>query len=328
MRIALSVVLVLALAGNAAAVPTDFNFKDVELRNVFSTIGTLGKVNVVLDDTVGRMKTDLALRNVEPLDALFLVAKSHELKVKRVKWEEGSTTTTYFVGRREVVEKGFEYANSRTIQLKYANAEQVAAVLTRTMGKDHDITVDADPRTNRLMVRAVEEVLERMSLMVLDLDLPVPAVKLELTLLAGPGEKRQPVWHGSLLTLQGGAGHLEMNSPPAAKPSGWALMHMSATATSRTNSDNFCALSFTGEAKLDRAGAPTAAKFAAEVQAKDGEETTIGTVEVAPGEIVELRVRPVVEKRTVAPLPPAPQVPSPAASPSPSRSVPDNLEGL
>src|SRR5690606_38772657 len=104
----------------AHATPTDFNFRDVELSKIFETIAVLGKFNVIVDPQVARAKMAVSLKQVEPLDALFLVSRIQELKVKRVKWEEGSTTTTYAIGRPDKIEKSFEQANSRTVQLKYA----------------------------------------------------------------------------------------------------------------------------------------------------------------------------------------------------------------
>lgn len=161
------------------ATPTDFNFKDVELANIFQTIAVLGKFNVIIDPQVARAKMVVALKQVEPLDALFLVARIQELKVKRVKWEEGSTTTTYAIGRPDKIEKGFEQANSRTIQLKYAKAEDVAGILQKGLGKDVNVGVERDARTNRLLLKGTEDVLSKVEGLIRDLDLPVPQVLID-----------------------------------------------------------------------------------------------------------------------------------------------------
>lgn len=163
----------------AHATPTDFNFKDVELANIFQTIAVLGKFNVIIDPSVARAKMVVSLKQVEPLDALFLVARIQELKVKRVKWEEGSTTTTYAIGRPDKIEKSFEAANSRTIQLKYAKAEDVAGILAKGLGKDVNVSVERDQRTNRLLLKGTEDVLAKVQDLIRDLDLPVPQVLLD-----------------------------------------------------------------------------------------------------------------------------------------------------
>lgn len=171
--------LALLMPFAAHATPTDFNFKDVELANIFQTIAVLGKFNVIIDPQVARAKMVVSLKQVEPLDALFLVSKIQELKVKRVKWEEGSTTTTYAIGRPDKIEKSFEQANSRTVQLKYAKAEDVAGILAKGLGKDVNIGVERDPRTNRLLLKGTEDVLTKVMDLVKDLDLPVPQVLLD-----------------------------------------------------------------------------------------------------------------------------------------------------
>ena len=163
----------------ACATPTDFKFKDVELANIFETIAVLGKFNVIIDPQVARAKMVVALKQVEPLDALFLIARIQELKVKRVKWEEGSTTTTYAIGRADKIEKGFEAANSKTIQLKYAKAADVAGILAKGLGKDVNVGVEKDDRTNRLLLKGTDEVLGKVQDLIRDLDLPVPQVLID-----------------------------------------------------------------------------------------------------------------------------------------------------
>ena len=153
--------------------PTDFDFKDVELANIFQTIATLGGFHIIIDPQVARARMVVRLKQVAPLDALFLVAKMQELKVKRVKWDEGSTTVTYAIGRSDKIGKAYETANSRTVQLKYAKAEDVATILARGLGKDVNLGVERDPRTNRLLLKGTDEVLSKVQDLVRDLDLPM-----------------------------------------------------------------------------------------------------------------------------------------------------------
>lgn len=176
---ALAAAVLLLLPGGLLATPTDFNFKDVELSAIFQTIAVLGKFNVIIDPQVARAKMVVALKQVEPLDALFLIARIQELKVKRVKWEEGSTTVTYAIARQEKIDKSFEQANSRTLQLRYAKAEDVAGILAKGLGKDVNVQVEKDPRTNKLLLKGTEEVLGKVEELVKTLDLPVPQVLID-----------------------------------------------------------------------------------------------------------------------------------------------------
>lgn len=314
--IACAVALFLSMAA-ARAVPTDLNFKDVDLHDIFQTIAVLGKFNVIVDPQV-RSKMTVQLRQTEPMDALFLVARMQELRVKRVPWEEGTTTTTFAVGRFDRIEKSFEAVNGRTVQLKYSRAEEVAASLQRSLPKSFTGMVGFDARTNRLMMHGTEDALAHLSDLVRDLDLPTPAVQLKLTLLAGPEGKQTPIWSGTALVTQGSGGILRITASPA-KSSGWTLAGIECQFTAQVNDHNFCLLAVSCDAKVERNAAPATAKLAANLFAQDKEEVTIGTAEIAPGETLQLRVRPEVPQhaQTAAPADPHAKPGDPASSAPP-----------
>lgn len=150
--------------------PRDFAFEDVELGTIFRSIAAQGKFHVAIDPQIARAKMVVSLKQVEPLDALFLIARIQELKVKRVRWEVGSTTVTYAIARQEKIEKSFEQANTRTLQLRYTRAEDVARILARGLGKDVNVGVEKDARTNKLLFKGTEEVLSRVEELVRQLD--------------------------------------------------------------------------------------------------------------------------------------------------------------
>jgi hypothetical protein len=97
-----------ALAPSAPAPPAsggvDLTFKsDTELLHIFESIATLGRFNVIVDPTVrGRMS--LTMRAVEPVDAMYTVARIHNLRVRRLK---SASRITFAIGRGEVIERGF-----------------------------------------------------------------------------------------------------------------------------------------------------------------------------------------------------------------------------
>lgn len=335
MRTCVSLVLVLALLaglpGPVRATPTNFQFDDVELGSVFQTIAVLGRFNVIIDPQVARAKMRVILKDVEPLDAMFLIARIQELRVKRVRWEEGSTAVSYAIGRPEKIEKGFEVANSRTIGLKYARAAQVAELLGNKLVKDIALTVDHDVRTNRLLLRGSEEILAKVSELVRDVDLPVPAMIARMTVLAGTPDKQEPIWHGTALVEQGVATRLHLATSGLKPGTAWRISKLAGEFSQRVNSDHFCTLTVGVDATLEKAGAGAQVRFTGEAQIKDGEEVVVGTVEVSPGEVVQLRVRPEVVKGVVKAFPPpqekaAPGVPGQPTAPSKDGTTDVDLE--
>jgi type IV pilus assembly protein PilQ len=156
-------------------------FKEVELAVIFQTIATIGKFNVVISPQVkGRMS--LQLQNVEMLEAMQLLTAIHGYKMKKVELKGADPSNkidTYAIGRPDEIERGFETANSRTVQLKYAKADEVAAILQKGLGKDVTLGVERDPRTNKLLLKGTSEVLAKVQELVKDLDLPVPQVLID-----------------------------------------------------------------------------------------------------------------------------------------------------
>ncbi|MBI4864008.1 MAG: hypothetical protein HY815_27685 [Candidatus Riflebacteria bacterium] len=165
------------------AVAADFNFKqDTELNRIFETIATLGKFNVVISPQV-RAKMTLTLKGVDPLEAMYLVANIHNLKIKKVELKSAGpgAIDTYAIAQPEQIERGFEQGFTRTIRLRYAKAEEVAQVLGKALGKDSGVqfSVDTHKPTNAVIMRGTEEILSKVKTLIDDLDLPVAQVLLD-----------------------------------------------------------------------------------------------------------------------------------------------------
>jgi|GEM_PF-736231 len=150
--------------------------REQDLSVIFNIIARTGKFNVVLDPKV-RTKMTVDLSEVEPLEALYVVANLNNLKVKRLSDVKGKAT--YAVAPADVIEKGFEQGFTRTRRLRYAKAEEVALIVAKGLGKDVNIGVEKDARTNSLVLRGTEEILNKVDDLIKELDLPVPQVMID-----------------------------------------------------------------------------------------------------------------------------------------------------
>src|SRR5262249_24723494 len=133
------------------ACPTDFNFKDVELANIFQTIAVLGKFNVIVVPEVARTKAVVSLRQVEPLDGPYDVAKMNGLQAAKVRHDEGTTATTYVVGTAAQIQAMYG-KQTRIIKLRYASAAHVARSLGDRIEGMTGFKCAIDERTNRMIL--------------------------------------------------------------------------------------------------------------------------------------------------------------------------------
>lgn len=150
--------------------------KEQELTQIFNIIALSGGFNVLVDPRV-RQKMTITLKDVEPIEAMETIAKLNGLRIKRIEGTKGKIT--YAVAPPEIINNGFEVAFTRAIQLRYAKAEEVAQVIAKGLGKDVNINVEKDARTNKLVLRGTEEILSRVGELIKQLDLPVPQVMID-----------------------------------------------------------------------------------------------------------------------------------------------------
>ena len=201
--------------GSAPLPAADLTFKqDTDLARILEICATLGKFNVVVSPQV-RNKMNLNLSQVDPLEAVFIVANLHNLKVKRLTSsnQASSSMDTYVIGPADVVEKGFERQFTRTIRLRYARAEDAVRLLQKVLAKDVGVGLQADARTNSLMMTGSEEVLSRVGGFVGDLDLPVPEITLHFSWLEGPASAPREVWSTRLEVSSGQPTEIAVDVP-------------------------------------------------------------------------------------------------------------------
>jgi len=167
-------------SSSTCSLASDFNFKvDTDVSKILEVIANLGKFNVIVSPNV-RNKMTLNLKGVDPLEAMYLVANIHGLKIKKIDMKgAGGPYDTYAIAQPDTIEKGFEQGYTKTIRLRYAKAEDVAGVLSKGLGKDVNVNVEKDARTNSLILRGTEEILNKVDSLIKELDLPVPQVILD-----------------------------------------------------------------------------------------------------------------------------------------------------
>ncbi|TPW16083.1 MAG: type IV pilus assembly protein PilQ [bacterium] len=170
-----SLVFVLAFLLAIPAPGSAFTFKspNIDIKLVFQAIAREAKVNIILDKGV-RGSIPLDLQNVDALEAMKIIASVNKLKVRKV--EAGGQRDTYVIAEAGIIEEGFDKANSETVSLRYAKAEEMAGILSKGLGKSAKVTVEVDARTNSLVVNGTKDVIEKVMDLIKKLDRPVPQV--------------------------------------------------------------------------------------------------------------------------------------------------------
>lgn len=171
------------LTSTAIADPTDFSFHDETLETIFSKVAQAGNFRASIDPTVAKLRMTVTLRQVEPLDALFLLARIQELQVKR-KPAPPAGPLNYHVWRSDRIVRTYCCANSRTIQLRHADCKAVADSVRKGLHKKEDLGIEIDARTNRILIKGTDAAMEQAAKEILLLDKcasagdqPVPNVR-------------------------------------------------------------------------------------------------------------------------------------------------------
>lgn len=161
------------LASPTPGLPFTFRSPNIDIKLVFQAIAREAKVNIILDKSV-RGTIPLDLNNVDALEALKIIAAVNKLKVRKV--EAGGSRDTYVVADPSIIDEQLDKANSETVGLRYAKAEEMAGILTKGLGKSAKVTVEVDARTNSLVINGTKDVIEKVLELIKKLDRPVPQV--------------------------------------------------------------------------------------------------------------------------------------------------------
>ncbi|WP_421868498.1 type IV pilus secretin PilQ [Motiliproteus sp.] len=165
------------------------NFQDIDIRSVLQIIADVTDMNLVVSDTVSGNIT-LRLKNVPWDQALELVLKTKSLD-KRITGNVMMIAPAAEIAERERFEietnkqvRELKEPQTEFIQVNYAKASDIVSLLGTEQGLLSERgSVQADPRTNTLIVRDIDTSIAKIRKALKKLDIPVRQVMIEARLV-------------------------------------------------------------------------------------------------------------------------------------------------
>ena len=207
----LSLLLVVALPSQASAAPmVTMSVVDADVRDVLTGLATIGKVNVVIDDSVSG-KISVNFRNIPFESAIDTIVRSKGLSMHR-------TGNVLVFASLEKMEKGFGLV--RVFPLKFARADHIKNIIVgggksdseflvenpgATSGTDagtlkgaagtatvasankegiKGLVLNTDTSTNSLIAFGAPEQIEKVQQLLKELDVPYQQILLEAQVMA------------------------------------------------------------------------------------------------------------------------------------------------
>ncbi|MFK7823516.1 MAG: secretin N-terminal domain-containing protein [Oligoflexales bacterium] len=179
-----------AIESNSQALqPISMNFKGATLKEVIRTFTTENGVNFIFPEDVGAEKVYLSFTNVPWDQALQAVLETHSLGISKLDGDviRIDRLTTLDKEKKEL-EKARESASRLIptkvliVRLSYATAKDVVKVVTTMLESykhDKRTRVEADNRTNSVIVEAIPTALSKIKALINRVDLQTPQVKID-----------------------------------------------------------------------------------------------------------------------------------------------------
>lgn len=146
----------------------DMNFADEDVRVVLHTLATVGKVNIVVDDSVKGNLT-LKLTAVPFEQALEIITKSKGLSYRKI-------------GETIIVESA-ESGAGEVIKLRYARASEIKKSLESVIS-GWKVKADADDLSNSLILNGSSSSIDKIKAIIASIDYPHKQVELEAKVVA------------------------------------------------------------------------------------------------------------------------------------------------
>ncbi len=170
--IALTILLVLLAAGQAAAAPlVNMNVVNTEVRDVLTALASVGGVSIVADDSAAG-KITIHLVNVPFETALDLVTKTKGLVYQRM-------GHVIVVATPEKLSKGF--GNVQIIKINYAKAAEIKKTLALIIPEDR---LKVDEATNSIVFSGSPAEADTIRSTLDELDVPYRQISLEAQVVA------------------------------------------------------------------------------------------------------------------------------------------------
>jgi hypothetical protein len=320
--------LALCLALAAAHPAPAMTYKDQterDLGKIFDNLAAVGKFNILYPPFVSQLHMKLNFQELEPREAVELVAKMHHLRVREITPTSSYAPMTLVVGKPEDIALSFDVATVKVVRLAYARAATVRKALHVALGKQCPINISQDEATNALLVAGPVDVLGKVEEIIRNLDLPVPQMGFEMAVIVD-GHERTPVWSSRLELRNGFRATFALTQEKATKDP--RIGKLAGSVVASCNKDLFLSVELDLSGTVEVAARNVSFSLTDSIQLKDGEERVIYTNALGEGHSVSIRVKPVVSRQ---PAPPEPAVePSPAPSPNavPKKLGPDSRDGL
>lgn len=176
-----------ATLDTAATGPHTMDFDD-DTSVVFRTLARQARISLVVSDKLPQGKVTMRLENVEPLQAIEVIANSKNLIFEQQKG-------IYYIKTQE--EKAKEPTISASYTLSYATAEKVVPLLaTQLQG---GVPPQFDVRTNTIFFRETKSNMDNIKLFLQTIDQPTRQVMIEARLVevtANPKQSYGINWGG------------------------------------------------------------------------------------------------------------------------------------
>jgi type IV pilus assembly protein PilQ len=160
----------------------ELHFKDAPIHDLLRIIADVGKVSIVVPDTIDA-KVTLDLKRVPWDQALEVILSSHQLWYRRegnlyriAPRKELDAEDEAEAARREAALKA-ESPRAQLVPLNYASAQDLSKKLEPMLSPHGKIAVD--PRTNQLIVTDVTGNREQIARLALSLDTQTPQISIE-----------------------------------------------------------------------------------------------------------------------------------------------------
>ena len=163
--------------------PLSIQVKDVDIREVINFVAEESGANIVISDDV-EGKISLKLRQIPWDQALVTILRAKRLgyirtgdviRVSSMKMIQDDVDNA-----RKFIEsqRAIQQQNTRVIPISYANVDTLASQVRAFLTKDRGMVV-VDPRTSALVISDRDEILDRLTQLIRELDVPPTQVMIE-----------------------------------------------------------------------------------------------------------------------------------------------------
>ncbi len=138
----------------------NLNLQNVSLKNTLQLLCRKLNKNLLMDPEINDLPLNMNFSKIKPEDAFAAILQASGLSYKELEGNVYYVSTAEKIGDQTIV---------KNITCKYANAEDLAKILTRMISTDIG-AVMADKRTNTLIIKERPEIISKMQHLIQKLD--------------------------------------------------------------------------------------------------------------------------------------------------------------